>query len=402
MTDRPLDGVRVVVTRARDQSASLVEALEERGASAVPIPVIEIVDPPDGGAALRRELAALTKGDWLVITSPNGATRVAAALDAPLDQGVSLAVIGPGTKARAEALGLRVDVVPSSSVAEGLLEFLPTPSAGGGTMMLARAESGREVLPVELSRRGWTVNDVAAYRTVALDVAPEALEACRHADVAAFTSASTVRHLVDGVGRENLPPVLACIGPATAEQARRLDLTVDIEAPEHTIPGLVESLAETVPHLVLLRPEPAGAASSQWMLEQYYAEIDARFETGLDRGTVQSTDVEEISPPNGLFLAGRLGGEPVACGLLKRTAPDVADIKRMWVSDRVRGRGVGRRLLDRLVSEGRAMGLRQVRLETNRVLTEAIELYRTAGFVEVEPFNDEPHAHHWFALDVER
>ena len=47
------------------------------------------------------------------------------------------------------------------------------------------------------------------------------------------------------------------------------------------------------------------------------------------------------------------------------------------------------------------MGLRRVQLETNRVLTEAIALYRSAGFVEVEAFNDEPHAHHWFALDFE-
>ena len=81
MTRLPLDGVRVVVARARAQSAGLVEALEKQGATAVAVPVIEIQDPADGGAALRAGLDALTSGDWLVITSPNGATRVAAALD---------------------------------------------------------------------------------------------------------------------------------------------------------------------------------------------------------------------------------------------------------------------------------------------------------------------------------
>jgi ribosomal protein S18 acetylase RimI-like enzyme len=73
----------------------------------------------------------------------------------------------------------------------------------------------------------------------------------------------------------------------------------------------------------------------------------------------------------------------------------------MWVGEAARGRGVGRRLLRRLVDEGRAMGLRRVRLDTNRALTEAIALYRSEGFVEVPAFNDEPHAHHWFVLDLD-
>lgn len=401
MTAGPLAGVRVVVTRPREQSAALCDALGALGAEAVPVPVITIEDPPDGGAALRTALGRLTAGDWLVITSPNGATRVGAALDAPLADGVSVAVIGPGTQAKAEAAGLPVDLVPSSSIAEGLLDALPDPGGDGGTMLLARAETGRALLPRELERRGWTVEDVAAYRTVAVEVDATAAEACRHADVAAFTSASTVRHLVAGVGAANLPPVLACIGPATADQAVELGLTPDIIAEQHSIPGIAAAIAAAVPDMVLLRPEPAADAESQWMLEQYFAEIDRRFETGLDRVNVLTTDVDEISPPNGLFLAGRLAGAPVACGVLKKVAPDVADIKRMWVSERVRGRGVGRRLLERLVAEGRAMGLRRVQLETNRVLTEAIALYRSAGFEEVEPFNDEPHAHHWFALDLD-
>ncbi|MDG2025696.1 MAG: GNAT family N-acetyltransferase [Acidimicrobiales bacterium] len=402
MTDVPLDGVRVVVTRAREQSAALIESLEALGAEAVPVPVIRIEDPPDGGAELRRELGALIAGDWLVITSPNGATRVGAALERPLAAGVSVAVIGPGTKAKAEAAGLDVNLVPSASIAEGLLEFLPVPGAGGGTMLLARAETGRELLPTELRRRGWDVRDVAAYRTVGVDVDPDAIEACRQADVVAFTSASTVRHLVAGVGAENLPPLIACIGPATSDQAGELGIDVDITATEHSIPGIVTAIADAVPNLVLLRPEPAADADSQWMLEQYFTEIDERFETGLDRDNVLTSDTHEISPPNGLFIAGRLGVEPVACGVLKKVVPDVADIKRMWVSDRVRGRGVGRRLLERLVAEGRAMGLRRVQLETNEALTEAIALYRSAGFTEVEAFNDEPHAHHWFALEFDR
>ena len=403
MSGGRLDGVRVVVTRTREQSAGLIAALEAEGAETVAVPVIEIADPPDGGAALRAGLFELGPGDWVVITSPNGAVRVAEALDGRLlPPGASLAVIGPGTKAQAEESGLKVDAMPEDSIAESLLEFLPgPPGAGGGTMLLARAEEARAVLPEGLRKRGWTVNDVTAYRTVGVPVAPEAVEACRHADVVAFTSASTVRHLLAGVGPDNIPPVVACIGPATGDQAIELGLTVDIESREHTIPGFVEAIASAIPQTIVLRPEPAAAEDSQWMLEQYYAELDGRFELGLDRGTALTTDPEEISPPNGVFIAGRLAGQPVACGVLKIVEPGVADIKRMWVSDRVRGRGVGRRLLRRLVAEGRASGLRRVQLETNRSLTEAIALYEAEGFVEVPAFNEEPHADHWFALDFD-
>jgi ribosomal protein S18 acetylase RimI-like enzyme len=97
------------------------------------------------------------------------------------------------------------------------------------------------------------------------------------------------------------------------------------------------------------------------------------------------------------MLVARLAGRPVGCGVLKRTGPGVIDIKRMWVDPSLRGRGLGRRLLGRLVHEAGAFEVDEVRLETNRALVEAIALYRAEGFIEVEPFNDEPHAHHWFS-----
>ncbi len=402
MSDRPLAGVRVVVTRPRTQAAPLVDALEERGAVAVPVPVIEITDPPDGGAALRAGLKSLETGDWIVITSPNGATRVAAALQGCLlERGVSLAAIGPGTSRRAEELGLKVDLVPRSSIAEGLLEYLPGPGAGGGTMLLARAESARSVLPDGLRARGWTVKDIAAYRTVGLPVAAADVTACRHGDVVAFTSASTVSHLVAGVGRSNLPPVVACIGTATAAQARELGLQVDISAREHTIPGLVSAISDSIPGLVLLRPEPASAAESRWMLDQYELEIDERFAGGRAGGSTSSIGSAGTEPADEVFIAARLAGAPVGCGVLTIVEPGVAHITRMWISSRVRSRGVGRRLLRRLVAEACGMGLRRVRLETNETLTEAIGLYRSEGFVEVPAFDDDPHADHWFELDLE-
>jgi ribosomal protein S18 acetylase RimI-like enzyme len=68
----------------------------------------------------------------------------------------------------------------------------------------------------------------------------------------------------------------------------------------------------------------------------------------------------------------------------------------MWVSGTVRGLGIGRRMLEALEAQARELGLTTLRLETNRALREAIRLYRSAGFREVAPFNDDPYAHHWF------
>ena len=248
MSDSPdrgsLAGRRVVVTRARPQAAALVSELEAAGAEAVPVPVIEIVDPPDGGVALKAGLRSLRPDDWVVVTSPNGAVRVAeAAAEVALPDGVKVAVVGPGTKGRAEALGLRVDLVPDEAIAEGLLAAFPPRPVDGGRILLARAEVAREMLPHQLRMAGWQVDEVVAYRTQRVEVDDVGRAAAASADAVVFTSGSTVEGLVDGVGIAGLPPVVASIGPATSAVAARLGVTVDVEAAEHTIPGVVAALA---------------------------------------------------------------------------------------------------------------------------------------------------------------
>jgi GNAT superfamily N-acetyltransferase len=123
------------------------------------------------------------------------------------------------------------------------------------------------------------------------------------------------------------------------------------------------------------------------------SELNRRSEIPFDPSVGSTAEPHELRPPNGVFLVAYLHGEAVGCGGLKHHPGAPSDIKRMWVADGVRGLGVGRRLLAAL--ESRASGT--VRLETNRHLTEAIAMYRKAGYAEVAPFNDEPFAHHWFA-----
>jgi DNA-binding MarR family transcriptional regulator/GNAT superfamily N-acetyltransferase len=131
-------------------------------------------------------------------------------------------------------------------------------------------------------------------------------------------------------------------------------------------------------------------------LRAYVEELSGRFDDGFDPGRSISAADHEMTPPAGLFLVAMLHGKSAGCGALKFHPGAPAEVKRMWVSPAVRGLGLGRRLLAELEAHAAERGVRVLRLETNRTLTEAISLYRAAGYREVPAFNDEPYAHHWF------
>ena len=95
-------------------------------------------------------------------------------------------------------------------------------------------------------------------------------------------------------------------------------------------------------------------------------------------------------------MLARLHGRAIGCGAVLFHDGAPAYVKRMWVDDAVRGMGVGRRILAALEDAAREHGAASVTLETNASLTEAIAMYRASGYVEVEPFNDEVYADHWF------
>ena len=243
---RPLFGMRVVVTRTRAQASQLSVALREAGAEPVEVPVIEVTDPLDGGAALAAAAGRLSSYDWVVVTSPNGARRLLEAVtatggDARAFGSARVAAIGPATATVLARGGIRADLLPERFVAESLLEALPAPGAGG-RILLARAEVARDVLPDGLRAAGWEVAVVDAYRTVAVTLDEAARAELAEADVVTFTSSSTVERFLEAFGADAVPPVVACIGPITAATARDHGLTVDIEADVHTVPGLVDAL----------------------------------------------------------------------------------------------------------------------------------------------------------------
>lgn len=240
---RPLFGRTVVVTRAREQASDLRARLTALGAVVVELPAIEVeplpVAVPDlGGFA------------WLVFTSVNGVDGffarglTPAGRDARALAGLRVAAIGPGTAAALARHGIVVDLVPERFVAESLLDAFPAPAAAGERVLLARAEQARDVLPDGLGARGYTVEVLSVYRTVTAAPDPEALARVRAGgvDAVTFTSSSTVRNFHDLVGPLDPAPAVVSIGPVTSATAVALGLTVDREATEHTIDGVVEAL----------------------------------------------------------------------------------------------------------------------------------------------------------------
>lgn len=138
------------------------------------------------------------------------------------------------------------------------------------------------------------------------------------------------------------------------------------------------------------------SADAERCLQRYYAELAARFSGGFELTADDAPAAQEFAPPAGCMLVARLFGEPVGCGGIRALAAGLGEIKRMWVSPEARGMGVGRRLLAELERAASAHRLHTVRLDTNGALTEALRLYRGAGYREIPPYNSNPYAQYWF------
>jgi DNA-binding MarR family transcriptional regulator/GNAT superfamily N-acetyltransferase len=152
--------------------------------------------------------------------------------------------------------------------------------------------------------------------------------------------------------------------------------------------------------LVEVAPVDPAQPHARYCVREYFSELDRRFDGGFDPTRSIPADDHELRPPAGLFLVASLRAEPIGSGALKFHDDAPTEIKRMWVAESARGLGVGRRLLGELENRAAEHGARTVRLETNKALTEAISLYRSAGYVEVAPFNEEPYADHWFEKNL--
>jgi uroporphyrinogen III methyltransferase/synthase len=247
----PLAGMSVVVTRPRGQSEALVSALAEAGAAVVVLPVIAVPAAADD-QALTEAAGRVGEYDWVVFTSANAVERFVPLLrDGRSLAGVRLAAVGPATTTALAERHLVADLVPAVATAAGLVEAMPGASGppeapAVGRVLFPRAADARDVLAPGLRAKGWVVDEVEAYRTVTAGPADgataDALAAAIAADAVTFSSPSTVTHFLALAGGK-VPPLVACIGPVTAEAARQAGLVVDAVAAEPTPAGLVDALA---------------------------------------------------------------------------------------------------------------------------------------------------------------
>ena len=135
-------------------------------------------------------------------------------------------------------------------------------------------------------------------------------------------------------------------------------------------------------------------------LTRYYAELARRFEHGFDVTRSRDPEAAAMRAPRGAFLVAMLDGGPLGCVALKGggtvDGEKAGEIKRLFVGEAARGFGLARRLMGAAEEAARALGIKVLRLDTNRALPEARRLYETSGWTEIPRFNDDPYPDAFF------
>lgn len=252
---KPFFGKRVVVTRSREQASELSRRIEDLGGEAWEFPVIEIAEPEDFGP-MDEAIGRIESYHWMIFTSVNGVDSFFRRMrhhgrDIRDLKGARICAIGPKTRERLEELCLQVEYVPAEYRAEAVLAGLEGKLVPGERVLLPRADIARTILPETLALMGAIVDNVVAYSTIRGDGESALLREMLEEGMihyVTFTSSSTVRNFVELLGADRIQKLLenvrlVSIGPITSEAARDLGLTIDMEASEYTIDGLVDVLA---------------------------------------------------------------------------------------------------------------------------------------------------------------
>lgn len=252
--ERPLLGKNILVTRAREQASDLVAKLASLGANCIELPSIRIVPPADYGP-MDKAIENLDPYEWLIFTSVNGVKYF---FDRLFEKGLDVralhkmhtACIGPATAEKLLGYGIKCDVLPKSYYAESVVEAFQNLDMKGKKVLLPRALEARTILPDSLREMGAQVDEVPAYRTLAVEGQEAFLLPLLEdgsVDLVTFTSSSTVKNFKALIPDERFheltaPLSFASIGPITSETARNLGFSINLEAEEFTIPGLVEAI----------------------------------------------------------------------------------------------------------------------------------------------------------------
>lgn len=207
----PLSGLKVLVTRPRDQAAPLVQAIASAGGEPLPFPLLDIA-PVQDQAALRHQLAHLASVDLLIFISPNAVGYGMAALASVggLPSGVRVATVGQGSAKALRAAGVEAVIAPTERYdSEGLLALPELQQVAGSRVMIVRGDGGRELLGDTLKARGAAVEYLACYQRRKPQLSGEQLLAMRP-DAITVTSSEALGYfweMLDAAARHALRDV---------------------------------------------------------------------------------------------------------------------------------------------------------------------------------------------------
>ncbi len=255
---KPLWGKKILVTRARSQASVLVNRINELGGDAIEFPSIKIVKEPDL-RPLYDAFYNINEYDWLIFTSVNTVDiffneMSQAGMDIRKLKGIRICAIGPATRKKLESRGLKVDMPPEDYRAEGIIGELSKKAKPGQSVLLPRAKGARSILPETIRQWGLKVNEICLYEAQStlegIEISKEKI-IDSDVDYITFTSSSTVSNFVKIIGEKNVKKLdetakVVCIGPVTADKARKSGFTVDLVADYYTIEGLLDVIIKDV------------------------------------------------------------------------------------------------------------------------------------------------------------
>jgi len=143
------------------------------------------------------------------------------------------------------------------------------------------------------------------------------------------------------------------------------------------------------------RDTPVTDAAAHALLAEYFAYREQTFPSAAGYVTTFPAPAQFVEP-DGVFLVVQVDGEDVGCGGIRSLGSGRFEVKHLWLRPSVQGRGLGRELLAELERRALLLGATELVLDTNASLEAAGGLYRSSGYVDVEPYNDNPNATNWF------
>jgi uroporphyrinogen-III synthase len=244
---KPLSGWRVLVPRGGRWGDSVGSRLRTLGASPVVAPMINFAsttEPDELAAALH----ALEDGqfDWLVVTSAT-TVDVLASHGTKIPERTKVAAVGETTAGALGLAGYRADFIPVGEYsARGLVREWPIDGSKRGRVLLPQSEIAEPTLLAGLTRLGFEVTFISAYRTVGVPVAAQVKTDVAAGDIQAIlvSSGSVARQVAEQLAPLPMQTVVACIGPRTASDARAAGLPVHVIAETRSADALIDALVE--------------------------------------------------------------------------------------------------------------------------------------------------------------